>query len=194
MHNLDQMIEKYRQELVEFSKQSPVHIEDEYEDFVPTMASPADNENTENDEVRDIIVVRPYKDSEDFKSRNTSSGTLRVQVFAAGQSFPIADATVKVTVPFLTGISELFSGKTDNDGIADDIVLPAPNKNLSLNEDNTTEPFALYNITVSHPDYAESAFTNVPIFDSIKSIQPVELVPLTFKGNEPSTNDFGGGR
>ena len=195
MHNLDDMIEKYRQELVEFSRQMPVH-NDEYREFVPANTAPIqeanNNENNDEDEVNDIIVIRPYRDNEDFEARNGSSGSLRVQVFAADRSFPVSNARVRVTVPFLTGNRELFDGRTDADGIVENIILPAPNKNLSLDEDNTSEPFALYNITIDHPNYAESVFSNVPIFDSVKSIQPVELVPLTRLGNEPEQTEFGG--
>lgn len=195
MHNLDDMIEKYRQELVEFSRQMPVH-NDEYRDFVPANAAPIqeanNNENNDEEEVNDIIVIRPYRDNEDFEARNGSSGSLRVQVFAADRSFPVSNARVRVTVPFLTGSRELFDGRTDADGIVENITLPAPNKSLSLDEDNTSEPFALYNITIDHPNYAESVFSNVPIFDSVKSIQPVELVPLTRLGNEPEQTEFGG--
>lgn len=191
MHNLDDMIEKYRHELMEFSKQMPVGEEER--EAVETVAT-VQPENENEDEVRDIIVVRPYRDNEDFEKRNASSGTLRVQVFAADRSFPVSNARVRVTVPFLTGSKELFDGRTDSDGIVENINLPAPNKNLSLDEDNTTEPFALYNITVDHPDFAESVFSNVPVFDSVKSIQPVELVPLTRLGNQPGQTDFGGGQ
>lgn len=200
MHNLDDMIEKYRQELVEFSRQMPVH-NDEYRDFVPTAAVPiqetnndneVNNNNNDEDEVKDIIEIRPYRDNGDFEARNGSTGSLRVQVFAADRSFPVSNARVRVTVPFLTGSRELFDGRTDADGIVENITLPAPNKSLSLDEDNTSEPFALYNITIDHPNYAESVFSNVPIFDSVKSIQPVELVPLTRLGNEPEQTNFGG--
>lgn len=190
MHDFDDMIERYCKELIDFSKQAPVHTE-EKSDAVPTAAQPAEG-TPQEDEVQEYVVLRPYRDAEDFEARNGSRGTLRVQVFAADRSFPVSGAEVTVEVPFLTGSRELFSGRTDRDGIIDGISLPAPDKNLSLDEDNTKEPFALYNVRVSHPDYAVGEYSNVPVFDSVKSIQPVALVPLTQSGNEPSETEFGG--
>lgn len=189
------MIEKYRLELMEFSKQNPVHTECEADcrEAVAAAAKPVKSEDRNfGTDVRDFIISRPYADYEDFTGRNTSRGELKVQVFAADRSFPVNDARVTVIVPFLTGSRELFNGTTNADGIIEGIILPAPDKSLSLDEDNTAEPFALYNIRVSHPDFADSEFTGVPVFDSVKSIQPVELVPLTQSGGEPQDTEFGG--
>lgn len=195
MHNLDDMIEKYRYELMEFSKQNPVHIEPEEEmrDAVATNAQPIEEQADEFDtEVDDYIVLKPYADYADFERRNGSQGKLKVQVFAADRSFPIGGARITISVPLVTGSRDIFNGVTDIDGIVDNIMLPAPGKALSLDEDNTTEPFALYNLRVSHSDYADGEYSNIPVFDSVKSIQPVELVPLTQSGNEPGDTEFGG--
>lgn len=201
MHSLDDMIEKYRRELLEFSKQNSVHTEECAEgevgnkadkDYVPAMAQPMEKEEQYENSVADEIKIRPYADNSDFEMRNGSQGMLRVQVFAADRSFPISGARVTVDVPFLTGGREIFSGVTDADGIADNIVLPAPDRSLSLDENNTAEPFALYNIRVTHPNYAAGEYENIAVFDSVKSIQPVRLVPLTESGNEPQESVFGG--
>ena len=191
MHSFDDMIERYRKELIDFSKQAPAHKTQESE-TAATSAQPVEK-SPQEDDVQEYIVLRPYRDAEDFEARNGSRGSLRVQVFAADRSFPVSGAEVIVEVPFLTGSRELFRGRTNKDGIIDGISLPAPDKGLSLDEDNTKEPFALYNVKVSHPDYAVTEYSNVPVFDSVKSIQPVELVPLTQSGNEPSETEFGGG-
>ena len=181
MHEFDEMIEKYKKELLEFSKQNPQRCCEEQKNTAPA-AQPAD-ENPQEDDVQEYITVSPYRDYDDFKLRNGSQGTLRVQAFAADRSFPVSEAEVVAEVQLLTGSRELFRGRTDADGIVDNIALPAPDKSLSLDENNTLEPFALYNITVSHPEYAEGKFSNVPVFDSVKSIQPAELVPLTQSEN-----------
>lgn len=208
MHNLDDMIEKYRLELLEFSKQNPLHNGDECREYVSTMAQPTEEkviaepvpESTGSMEkekqfesnATDDIRITPYVNNDDFEMRNGSEGVLRVQVFAADRSFPVSGARVVVDVPFLSGGRELFSGVTDSDGIVDNIVLPAPDKGLSLDENNTAEPYALYKIRVTHPNYVTGEYENVPVFDSVKSIQPVALVPMTFNGSEPSITEFGG--
>lgn len=191
MHDFNDMIEKYRHELLEFSKQMPLPQERDFEQVMAKNVQPTE-ESPQEDEVKDHIIIKPYSDYEDFVERNGSSGKLRVQVFAADRSFPISGANVTVSVPFLIGSKELFRGKTDADGIIDNITLPAPNKALSLDEGNTLEPFALYNVKVTHPDYADGDYASIPVFDSVKSIQPVELVPLTQSGNEPRETVFGG--
>ncbi|MCQ2485711.1 MAG: hypothetical protein MJ168_10320 [Clostridia bacterium] len=209
MHNLDDMIERYRYELLEFSKQNPVHNDEEYRDFVPVMtqqtekndrvsenvsdnSQPVEKESQFETNATDDIRITPYANNEDFEMRNGSQGMLRVQVFAADRSFPVSGARVTVEVPFLSGGRELFSGVTDADGIVDNITLPAPSKNLSLDENNTSEPYALYNIRVTHPNYSTGEYNNVPVFDSIKSIQPVALVPMTLVGSQPRDTEFGG--
>lgn len=189
MHNLEDVIEKYRHELLEFSKQNSVHntVEDNpdyYGRAVPTMA---EVENTQTKAPPPIaeLAIQPYKSYEDFLKRNPASGTLRVQVSAAERSFPISNAAVRVTVALPNEDKEMFVGYTDVDGIVDNIKLPAPSSTYSLEENNTVEPFALYNIYVSHPRFAPAEFKNAPVFDSVKSVQPVELVPLTESKTEP---------
>lgn len=189
MHNLEDVIEKYRLELLEFSKQNPVHnsdasgVRDEYRETSAVMAQ----ENipvAEQPSVSGQLRV-PYQSFEDFQRRNTSSGLLRIQVFSADRSFPITNAAVRVTVALPVEDRELFVGYTDIDGIVDNIRLPAPDSSYSLDENNTIEPYALYNIYVSHPRFAPGEFLNAPVFDSVKSVQPVDLVPLTENKQEP---------
>lgn len=190
MHDFDEMIEKYKKELLEFSKQNPQKCFDERKG-APTEAQPAEKRPQE-DEVQEYVIVRPYEDYADFEQRNGSRGTLRVQAFAADRSFPVSGAEVVVEVPLLTGNRELFRGKTNADGIIDNITLPAPDKSLSLDEDNTLEPFALYNISVRHPEYALGEYANVAVFDSVKSVQPAELIPLTQSENMLRSEKNGG--
>lgn len=189
MHDLEKMIEKYRQELVEFSMQGPPATEEVFnesrtENAVPTMANAlpflSNAGATEETET--------YKNYEDFESKNPSKGSMKVQVTSGGRSFPIINAIVTVRIPLDTGDREIFSGYTDINGIVDNIVLPAPDSSISLDEANTTvPPFAVYEVTVTHPDFAKSEFFNVPVFANIKAIQPARMVPLTETGEEPGT-------
>lgn len=188
MHNLEDMIEKYRQELVEFSKQMPQESTQttapKSEAAVPAMASAIPFiGNVGGDSETEM-----YKDYDEFEQRNRSQGSMKVQVTAGGRSFPIINAVVKVRIPLETGDREIFSGYTDINGIVDNINLPAPDSSISLDEDNTTvAPYSVYEVTVTHPEFARSEFFNVPVFSGTKSIQPVRLVPLTETGREPGT-------
>lgn len=189
MHDLEKMIEKYRQELVEFSMQSPpadeaVFKEEQSENVAPAMA----NALNFMSDVGASEETETYKNYEDFENKNPSKGSMRVQVTSGGRSFPIINAIVKVRIPLDTGDREIFSGYTDINGVVDNIVLPAPDSSISLDENNlTVPPFAVYEITVTHPNFAKSEFFNVPVFANIKAIQPARMVPLTETGEEPGT-------
>lgn len=189
MHDLEKMIEKYRQELVEFSMQSPPADEavfkgERSENVAPAMA----NALNFMSDVGASEETETYKNYEDFENKNPSKGSMRVQVTSGGRSFPIINAIVKVRIPLDTGDREIFSGYTDINGVVDNIVLPAPDSSISLDENNSTvPPFAVYEITVTHPNFAKSEFFNVPVFANIKAIQPARMVPLNETGEEPGT-------
>lgn len=109
-----------------------------------------------------------------FRAYNTQSGFLRVQAFAGPQTIPVAGAQVLVTRDFTDGTRRFASGQTDQSGVLDGIVLPAPDGELAQTPGNTV-PYALYDIRVSHPDYRTEIYKQVPIFESVKSIQPVQF-------------------
>ena len=192
MHELEKMIEKYRQELVEFSKQNTPADEDFFSEekdgkavqSIPVMANalrfPINAGEKEE--------IDTYADYEDFQKKNPSKGSMKVQVTAGGQSYPVINAVVRVRIPLRTGDREIFSGYTDINGIVDNIVLPAPDSSISFDEENSTvPPFSVYEVTVTHPNFAKSEFFNVPVFADIKAIQPAQMVPLTETGEEPGT-------
>lgn len=192
MHELEKMIEKYRQELVEFSKQNISADEDFFSEekdekdvqAIPVMANALKFPVTAGEKEE----IDTYADYEDFQKKNPSKGSMKVQVTAGGQSYPIINAIVKVRIPLRTGDREIFSGYTDINGIVDNIVLPAPDSSISFDEENSTvPPFSVYEVTVTHPNFAKSEFFNVPVFANIKAIQPAQMVPLTETGEEPGT-------
>ena len=105
-----------------------------------------------------------------------STGTLKIQVFAADQVYPISSARVRVTK---SGDSRvLFDGYTDSSGIVDNIVLPAPSNIYSL-EPSLTRPYALYDLIVERPGFVRHRFLKIPVFSGIESIQNVQLFPST---------------
>lgn len=113
---------------------------------------------------------------EEFLAANPQTGALRVQVYIGAQGFPVAGALVTVSAPFLDGERVLYAVKTDADGIADNLILPAPEREASQIP-GSQNPFAEYNVSVSHPDYRTAVFSGVPVFAGVKSIQPVVFLP-----------------
>lgn len=119
-----------------------------------------------------------YNSYVDFISNNPKAGKLRVQTYAASQVFPIQNARVLVEKEFTDGKYTFAEEYTDIDGVADEIILPTKNKSLSLSP-GTTIPYSTYTVKVSHPQFSPVTFHNVPIFESIESLQPVAMQPLS---------------
>lgn len=113
---------------------------------------------------------------EEFVQENPKSGTLRIQAFAGRQAVPVSEAQVTVSRRFKDGPHEFASGMTDENGIFDGIVLPAPDKSLAEAPEGIA-PYATYDIRVSHPDYRTEIYQQVPIFEGVNSIQPVRFLP-----------------
>ncbi len=192
MHNFEDIIEKYRRELIEFSKQAPATeiVEAPHREVADVMAqgeTKAEPEPIAPTQAEPVITARvPFANYDEFLSNNQSEGLLRVQVFTGDRTFPVSNATVRVSVDLADGEREVFNGKTNEDGIIDDIRLPAPDSSLSFDEFSKVEPFSVYDMRVTRADYTPALFTGIPVFDSVKSIQPVELVPLNRDGTEPT--------
>lgn len=129
---------------------------------------------------------------EQFLSQNPGIGALRVQVFSGQQAIPIPNAEVVVTKDFSDGQQVFFDGVTDISGIVDNIELPAPSREISESPQPRGDgvrlllPYSQYNVMVTEARHRPQEYTNVPIFDGIKSIQPVRMTPVQFAngGNE----------
>jgi hypothetical protein len=117
----------------------------------------------------------------EFLAANPETGILRVQAFIGAQGLPVSNALVTVSAPFKDGERVLYAVRTDTDGIADNLILPAPDREASQIP-GSQNPFAEYNVSVSHPDYRTALFTGVPVFAGVKSIQPVVFLPRGTEG------------
>lgn len=133
---------------------------------------------------------------EQFLSENPGSGVLKVQVFSGQQVTPIPNAEVTVSKTFLDGQHVFFTGLTNISGIVDGIELPAPSRTLSESPQPRGNgailqmPYAQYNVMVKAARHRAQEYTHVPIFDGIKSIQPVRLTPIQFTNGENGTIVF----
>ncbi len=141
-------------------------------DAVPANVTPG----PDTDNLRNSGEI--YNSYEEFAADNSSSGKLRVQAYAARQVFPIQNAKVTVIKEFVNGNHTFAEVYTDIDGIAQNIILPTKNKALSQIASGEI-PYATYTVTVTHPRFMTQIYENVPIFDSIESMQPVTMLPLS---------------
>lgn len=171
MSELDAMIEKYRRDMLGYSSRSRYAEEQEEEseasDLIENGEQTADTENRTS-EVETIPESYGKTVSDTDKT-----GALKVMVFAGNEAFPLPAARVQV---YDDRETELYTVFTDGNGIAENISLPAPDRN---NTDYPGEPvgYALYKVKVSHPDYETAVFRDVQIYDGIESVQDAYLLP-----------------
>lgn len=146
--------------------------DDEHEqgnyDFSPDENSPADE---------DFQVL--YDEGEPQPAAPmTSKGYLEVEVTAANSAIPIPKATVIVTQQ--RGDENLLIKMltTNMNGNTETIELPAPDIAYSESPDPDAKPFAEYRISVAARGFYTVPEITVPIFATVKSIQPVTMIPL----------------
>ena len=193
LNSFDLMMERYKKELVDANRRSieqellsqsqegesmtaDVLQQEETEPVVSVNAEPQ-TEMSEETESEMSVEERPMaaepitvtKDPED-----DSFGTLKVQVFAAQQAYPIRSARVIVRPGGEDKI--IFEGYTDSSGIVDNIRLPTPGKALS-GSPGRIKPYSQYDVFVTQPNFVSRNYLGVPVFSGVESIQTVRLVP-----------------
>ena len=108
-----------------------------------------------------------------------TTGILRIQAYGARQSSPIEGVLVTVT-----GDGFAVQRTTDETGTTDDITIEAPSCALSLQEDNTTRPYAVVNLTASKTGYRTVRIQGVQIFAGQVTLAQPEMIPDTEEGRD----------
>lgn len=156
---------------------------------------PNNDDDDDNDDIEDIIeeivpdIDYPDEDTDfeepdddDFFEENppnmNGKGYLQIEVTAADGAIPIEGATVIVTQK-INGMDSLVSmAVTDDNGATAPVALSAPPQSLSESPAPSERPYSEYNVGVYKKGFYSIPKLTVPIFDTIKSIQPVSLIPL----------------
>ena len=108
-----------------------------------------------------------------------NTGTLRIQTFAARQSAPMEGVTVAVQ-----GDGFTLHRITDATGSAADIPIEAPACALSLDEDNTTRPYAIVSLTAAKPGYRTVRIEGIQIFAGQVTLAQPQMLPDTEEGRD----------
>lgn len=103
-------------------------------------------------------------------------GYLVVRVSTANGAIPLEGARVSIRGGQPENKDLFISRLTGASGLTEKISLPAPQKSLSESPGNI-RPYSLYSIDVFADGYNDIFFVNVPIFDTITSVQPVSMIP-----------------
>ena len=108
-----------------------------------------------------------------------NTGILRIQTFAARQSAPVEGVTVAVQ-----GDGFTLHCITDATGSAADIPVEAPACALSLDEDNTTRPYAIVSLTAAKSGYRTVRIEGIQIFAGQITLAQPAMIPVTEEGKD----------
>ena len=109
-----------------------------------------------------------------FLMQNPNFGTLLFQVTGGQGAVPIAGATVIISKALPNGHTLSVTTTTDESGKTEEFSLPAPNRDKSQIPGGT-DVFATYDALISAPGTVAVVVHDIPIFDGITTIQPVDL-------------------
>ena len=109
---------------------------------------------------------------------STGIGYLVIKASTARGALPLENASVNIR-----GAEQVSSGiyvslVTDSSGLTQKTPLPAPPRALSESP-GVILPYAVYDVDVFKEGYTDLHIKNVAVFDSITSVQPAIMVPLT---------------
>lgn len=127
----------------------------------------------------ELISLDEFKDNdiyEDFINKNPQLGSIKIQVYTAQIAIPIEDAQITIYKDIGEYDVMFYRGKTNLNGIIDNIYLPAPTlEKVSKLEDL---PYAQYIMEIKKEGYKPIYEHVFNIFAGTKSIQNIELSPL----------------
>lgn len=152
-----------------------------------SMGRPEDNMNQGTGESISNFPVSTYSTYEEFEAANTGGGSLVFMVFTASDALPVKGAAITVTTRIDGELHKMFEAVTDQSGETEAMTLPAPSKELSQDFDNEIQPFSLYDATVSKDGFTKVILRDIPVFDGVRSIQRVAMIP-ELSDNERNTN------
>ena len=109
-----------------------------------------------------------------FLSQNPSFGTLIFQVTGGQGAFPVPNATVTLSKVLKDDFSLSITIRTDENGKTEPISLPAPDRKLSQSPNNGAV-YAAYDAKVTATGFLPTEIRNLPVFDGVTTIQPVNL-------------------
>lgn len=114
-----------------------------------------------------------YADYQSFVAENSKTGKVKIQANRGQMAYPVPGVRVIITKRFGDGEYTFFSGLTDENGIIDDITLPAPPRDNSLNF-ILPDKAAVYFLRTLSSEYEDEG-KELEVFDGIKTVQPLSL-------------------
>lgn len=120
---------------------------------------------------------------QDFIKENLGIGTLKIHTIIGNTYIPIENVEIEVYQNFEGKKEIFFSGKTTENGQIDNIFLPCPPKRKDYQNQAAT-----YQILATHPNFKSIIIENVYLYDGIKSIQKIEMLPIKNTNKKEDNN------
>lgn len=117
-----------------------------------------------------------FSSYEDFKKANTGQGSLMFKVYTGREAIVIEGAECVITKTVNGVVHTIAKQITNSSGQTAPQALPAPPKELSQQAENTIQPFALYDASVTKPGFIRVVLKDIPIFDGVQSVQNVFMI------------------
>ncbi len=117
-----------------------------------------------------------YGSYNEFEKANLGRGSLIFRVYTGRQSVPIEGAECVITKKIAGQNHTITKLVTNSSGQTTVQELPTPPKELSQQSENTIQPFALYDATVTKPGFVNIVLKDIPVFDGVQSVQRVFMI------------------
>ena len=104
------------------------------------------------------------------------TGTLRVQSFGARQSAVVPNVFLTLTNADAAA-PKPYTFYTDEEGMAEDVCLPTPDKELSLDEGTTQRPYSVWNLTAEKEGYQAVTLEGIQVFPCEVALVELEMLP-----------------
>ena len=126
--------------------------------------------------------VSPFvPEYQDYISGYPGRGTLKVQISAAYEAFPVKGVEVDVAVIHNGVRYLLYSDTTNSSGIVDNMVLPTRAVDTVLNPKTSDKNEAQYLVSLFHPSFQSVIDKAVTVYDRIETILPLSLTPVNHR-------------
>ena len=123
--------------------------------------------------------VSPFvPEYQDYIDGYPGRGTLKVQISAAYEAFPVKGVEVDVAVIHNGVRYLLYSDTTNSSGIVDNMVLPTRAVDTVLNPKTSDVDEAQYLVSLFHPSFQSVIDKVVTVYDRIETILPLSLTPV----------------
>ena len=127
--------------------------------------------------------------SSDSRELMPGRGFLIVSVRTGSGAIPLEGALVTLRGDEAIEGNAIASFITDQSGNTPRITLPAPPR-INSESPEGGKPYASYSADISLDGYYSNLYTNIPIFDTITSVQTAYLIPLPEDGGREEDVEF----